>query len=154
MTRVERVVTRDTSRDIADVLNDLAEAHGFDPVGFLAGAIAESTLCEHAVREKAWPDVSYGLWQPTVKFLGAEVSGLSRGADGAALDTATNRQIGRDFCFDAARLAAYVAPRYAALVQRWADPLEAWCRWNKPSVPGVDNPNRSKYAAGLQAAAA
>jgi hypothetical protein len=153
MTRVELIVTRDTGRDISDVLNRLGEEHGFDPIGFLGGAIAESNLNEHAVREKAWPDVSYGLWQPTVKFLGAEVPGLTRGPDTAAVDTTENRQIGRDFCFDAERLAAYVAPRYASLLRRWGDPLEAWCRWNKPSVPGMNNPNRAHYAAGLQAAA-
>jgi hypothetical protein len=152
MTRVERVLTRDTGRDISDILNRVAEEHGFDPVGMLGGAIAESTLNEAAARERQWPDVSYGLWQPTVKFLGPEVPGLTRGADGAALDTPDNRQIGREFCIDAERLAAYVAPRYAALLRRWGDPLEAWCRWNKPNVPGETNPNRSNYAAGLQAA--
>jgi hypothetical protein len=153
MARVSGVLTRDTGRDISDILNRLAAEQGFDAVGFLGGAIAESTLCEHAARERAWPDVSCGLWQPIIKFLGTDVPGLTRDPAGAAEDTPENRQIGRDFCFDAERLAAYVAPRYASLLRRWGDPLEAWCRWNAPSIAGVDNPNRSKYAAGLQAAA-
>ncbi|HEY0582009.1 MAG TPA: hypothetical protein VGE94_07485, partial [Chloroflexota bacterium] len=153
MTRVERVLTRDTGRDISDIVNRQADLSGFDAVGFLGGAIAESNLNERAAREKAWPDVSFGLWQPSVKFLGPEVQGLTRGPDRAVLDTAANRQVARDFCCDAERLAGYVAPRYAALVQRWGDPLEAWCRWNAPNVTGVNNPNRANYAAGLQAAA-
>ena len=153
MPRVAGALTRDTGRDISDILNRLAEQHSFDPMAFLGGAIAESTLSEHAARERAWPDVSCGLWQPAVKFLGTDVPGLTRGPDGAALDTPENRQIGRDFCFDAERLATYVAPRYAALLAHWVDPLEAWCRWNAPGVAGVDNPNRSNYVAGLQAAA-
>jgi hypothetical protein len=153
MTRVERVLTRDTGRDISDIVNRQADLSGFDAVGFLGGAIAESNLSERAAREKAWPDVSFGLWQPSVKFLGPEVQGLTRGPDRAVLDTAANRQVARDFCCDAERLAGYVAPRYAALVQRWGDPLEAWCRWNAPNVTGVNNPNRANYAAGLQAAA-
>jgi len=66
---MKTVVTRDTGRDITQPLAELGAQHGFDPIGFLAGALAESDLHEHAKREAAWPDVSYGLWQPAVKFL-------------------------------------------------------------------------------------
>jgi hypothetical protein len=154
MRRIERVVTRDTGRDITDLLNRAAEEQGFDAVGFLGGAIAESRLDEHAAREHAWPDVSYGLWQPAVKWLGREVAGLQRAADGIALDTAANRQVARDFWWDAELLTAYMAPRYAALLRKWSTPLEAWCRWNKPDMPGSENPHRANYVAGLRDAEA
>jgi hypothetical protein len=154
MPRVQGVVTRDTGRDISELLNRLADEHGFDPIGFLGGAIAESSLNEHAARERPWPDVSYGLWQPAVKFLGPMVSGLARGGDGSVTDSSANRQAAREFCFDADRLATYVAPKYAALLQTWREPLEAWCRWNRPNAPGTANPNRSNYIAGLTEALA
>jgi hypothetical protein len=154
MRRVGGVITRDTGRDISDVLNRVSQEHGFDAAAFLGGAIAESTLNEHAARERVWPDVSFGLWQPSVRWLGTGVTGLTRAADGTVEDSADNRLTARAFCWDAERLAAYVAPRYAALMQKWGDPLEAWCRWNAPAKPGSANPNRANYVKGLQAAEA
>ncbi|HEX2172618.1 MAG TPA: hypothetical protein VHL09_09255, partial [Dehalococcoidia bacterium] len=81
--RVVHVVTADTRKDISALINAVAD-HGFDPVGFLGGLIGESNLHEHATRERTWPDVSYGLSQPTVAFLHPD-SGLplTRDADGA-----------------------------------------------------------------------
>ncbi|MFN8524138.1 MAG: peptidoglycan recognition family protein [Chloroflexota bacterium] len=146
------VVTVDTGRDITEIVRLAADRHGFDPIGFIAGAIAESDLNEHATREQAWPDVSYGLWQPAVAFLGEEVAGLTRGPNGAALDTANNRKKAKQFCFDAALLTEYVAPRYARLLQKHGSALEAWCRWNLPSVPGANNPNLPNYKRGIAAA--
>jgi hypothetical protein len=143
------VQTRDTRRDITQLLNRAGEVHGIEPVELLGGALAESTLHEHAVREKQWPDVSYGLWQPAVKWLGPEVLGLTRDADGTVQDTPHNRQVARAFCWDAAQLTDYLAPRYKALRAKWGDPVEAWCRWNKPGRPGKQNPNRPKYQLGL-----
>ena len=119
---MKSVVTPDTGRDITELLQIAANRHGFDPIGFIGGAIGESNLHEHARRELDWPDVSYGLWQPAVAFLGPEVGGLTRNANGTAQDTPENRQVAQDFCFDAAKLIDYVAPRYARLLQIQALP--------------------------------
>lgn len=143
--RVKGVVCLDTSRDISGLLNAAADEHGFDAVGFVAGAIAESGLKEHAARERAWPDVSFGLWQPAVKWLGPEATGLTRAGDGTAIDTPYNCLRARAYCWDAAWLTAYVAPRYVALLKRWGEEIEAWCRWNKPNLEGSANPNRANY---------
>lgn len=147
--RVQRVVCPDTGRDITDLVNDAALRQGFDPVDFLGGLIAESGLDEHSARERTWPDVSYGLAQPTVKWHGKAVPGVQRAADGTVADTESNRYLVRHYFFDAERTIDYVAPLYVALLRRWGNPLEAWCRWNKPSIPGSQNPNRANYVRGL-----
>lgn len=152
VSRLSRVVTRDTGRDITAQINRAAEQYGFHAVGLLGGAIAESDLIERAARERTWPDVSYGLWQPAVKWLGPEVPDLSRDPDGTVQDTPANRETARAFCSDAARLIDYVAPRYKTLLERWGSPVEAWCRWNSPSLPGEQNPNRVAYERGVAAA--
>jgi hypothetical protein len=146
---VQNVVTRDTQKNITRWINAAAEQHGFDAEGFLGGLIAESGLDELSKREKNWPDVSYGLAHPAVKWMGQEVVMLQRAADGTVLDTPQNRLIARDYMWDAARAIQYAAPRYKALLDRWGDPLEAWCRYNKPNIPGVENPNRANYERGL-----
>lgn len=147
--RVMNVSTRDTRRDLTSLLNKMAEQYGFEATGFLGGLIAESALDEWAARERAWPDVSYGLAQPTVRWHGAHVSGVSKAADGTVRDTPRNRQLVRDWFWDAGRSIGYVAPLYAALLARWGDPLSAWCRWNKPNVDPAQNPNRANYERGL-----
>jgi hypothetical protein len=150
--KVQGVVCIDSRKDITKWINAAADEFDFAAVGFLAGAIAESNLKEQAAREGAWPDVSYGLYQPAVKWLGREASGLERAADGTVLDTPQNRRRARDLCWDAAWLIQYTAPRYATLLARWGDPLEAWCRWNKPNLPGSENPSRANYERGLREA--
>ena len=149
---MKSVVTKDTDRDITEIVRVAAQNHGFDPIGFIGGAIAESGLREEAAREQAWPDVSYGLWQPAVAFLGPEIPGLTRNANGTVQDTEANRKRAREWCTDAAKLTPYVAKRYAALLQQFGAPLEAWCRWNAPAIPGVDNPHRPAYEKALAAA--
>jgi hypothetical protein len=139
---MKNVTTRDTGRDITQLLQIAADRHGFDPIGFIGGAIGESSLKEQARREMAWPDVSYGLWQPAVAFLGADVRGLTRNANGTVQDTQQNRDTAQAFCFDAAKLIDYVAPRYARLLQDFGTPLEAWCRWNAPAIAGDRNPHQ------------
>src|SRR5262249_6485498 len=151
---MKTVVTPDTKRDITQILTLAATHQEFDPIFLLGGAIAESGLREQASRERDWPDVSYGLWQPAVAFLGSEVSGLTRDPNGRVQDTVGNRQTAREFCFDAARLAEYVAPRYAKLLARFGEPLEAWCRWNAPAIPGSENPHRATYKQALATAEA
>jgi hypothetical protein len=147
--RVVNVITLDTLRDITKWLNACAEEYEFDAVGFLGGAISESNLRELAARERVWPDVSYGLWQPAVKWLGPEATGLTREANGTVIDTPENRVRASALCWDAAWLSQYVAPRYARLLETWGTPLEAWCRWNKPNITGIENPNRANYVRGL-----
>lgn len=148
--KVREVVCVDTGKDISRWLNAAADEFGFDAVGLLGGAIAESNLKEHAARTRVWPDVSFGLWQPAVKWLGKEATGLTRASDGTVLDTPDNRARARELCWDAAWLTQYVTPRYARLLQTHGnDPLEAWCRWNKPSIPGAQNPHRANYIRGL-----
>lgn len=149
---MKRVVTPDTGRDITELLQIAANHHGFDPIGFVGGAIAESSLHEHARREQPWPDVSFGLWQPAVAFLGTEVEGLTRNGNGTVQDTPTNRQVALDFCFNAASLIDYVAPRFARLLQEHGSPLEAWCRWNAPAIPGDRNPHQAAIRGALQRA--
>jgi hypothetical protein len=144
---MKTVIARDTGRDITSIILSEAARHGFDPIGFVAGAIGESSLNEHAARQAVWPDVSFGLWQPAVAFLGNNVPGLTRGPSGIVLDTPANRATARTFCFDAAKLAAYVAPRYAQLLSVHGSSIEAWCRWNLPSVPGTSNPHRPHIVA-------
>lgn len=138
---VANVVTVDTKRDISALINAAAAAHGFDAVGFLAGLIGESNLSESAVRERTWPDVSYGLSQPTVAFLHPD-SGLSLARDprGVALDTPENRRLVRDWAHDAGNLIPYTARRYAALLATFGpDPIDAWSRWNAPARTTAEN---------------
>lgn len=148
---VANVITRDTGRDITGLVNLAAEQYGFDPVGFLGGAIAESNLDEYSKRFGLWPDVSYGLFHVAVKWVGPEVAVFRQG-DGTALDTPQNRASVRDYMWDAANAIAYTAPRYSALLKAHGDPLEAWCRWNKPNLAGEANPVRLNYVRGLAAA--
>lgn len=144
----------DTGRDITDLLNGAAMQYGFDAVDFLGGAIAESNIREHSARNGQWPDVSFGLFHPAVKWIGPEADPIERaGIPPTAIDNVFNRTRVRDLSWDAAWSIAYVAPRYAALLKKYDnDPLEAWCRWNKPAIPGNLNPNRANYERGLREA--
>jgi len=146
---VQNVVARDTGRDLTELVNAAAEKYGFDPVGFLGGAIAESNLDEHSVRNGVWPDVSFGLFHPAVKWVGPEAEPLNRASDGTALDTVANRMRVRDLSWDAEWAINYAAPRYAKLLERWGNPAEAWSRYNKPAIPGDLNPNRANYVRAL-----
>lgn len=149
LSRVQNVITADTKRDITTLINEAAERHGFSAVGFLGGLIGESNLHERASRERAWPDVSYGLSQPTVAFLHPD-SGLQlqRNAQGVAVDSAENRRLVRDWAFDAANLIPYTARRYAELIQRFGatSPLEAWTRWNAPGRTLAENEKAQPHA--------
>jgi hypothetical protein len=65
--RVVGVVTREGT-DISAICNEAADRYGLPPQALVAQGIAESDLTERAARERQWPDVSYGLWQQTVKY--------------------------------------------------------------------------------------
>ena len=148
MTRVAGVITKDTRKDISDLINRAAEQHGFDPIGFLAGLIGESNLSEQATRENAWPDCSWGLSQPVAAYLYKD-SGLDleRAANGVVLDTPENRRKVREWAFDAANLIPYTARRYAELRERFKtdDPLELWSRWNAPGLSLEENERQQPY---------
>ena len=106
MSRVQGVVTRDTQRNITDLVNDSAEANGLGPSDLLALLIGESGLDEHAIREGAWPDVSYGLPQVIVATAGGWGVG-----DGS--NTTRNRAQVRDFLFDAGNAIPFAARIFA-----------------------------------------
>lgn len=144
---VKNVKTKDTLRDISDQIN----AHSRRPIVLTALFIAEANLHELAFRERTWPDVSYGLGQPAVKWL--QIDGLEKAPDGTNLDTRDNRRLAKQWCWQAANMITYCAPRIDALVDRWINPLEALCRYNKPSLTRHENPNAANYQRGLNEAA-
>jgi hypothetical protein len=127
----------DTGRDLDALLNDISAAHGVDPVELLGGAvIAEGGWNEHAIRERKWADVSYGYSQPSVAWC-SKPDGLTPSTDPRYrnADTPENR--------------ADCTPLYAKLRAKEDSGLDAWCRWNKPSIPPTENPNRAHYARSL-----
>lgn len=147
--------TRDTGKDLAPILNAIEAESGVPAPELLGGAVAaEAGWREHAIRERQWPDVSFGLGQVAVAW--AELDGLEPSADRRYrnADTPRNREIVRLYLWDAERALRYVAPRYAALRRRWGDPLAAWCRWNKPNLEPRENPNRAHYERSLAEALA
>lgn len=153
---VRGVQAHDTGRQLDALLNGLGATHQVDPVELLGGGvIGEGGWNEHALREHPWPDVSYGFGQPSAAWVTLP-EGLAPSADPRYrnADTPENRRRVREYFWDAERALAYVAPRYAALRRQWGEPLEAWCRWNKPNLAGASNPNRGHYAASLAAAEA
>lgn len=157
--RVEGCKARDTGRPLDDLLNTIAAEHGISAVELLGGAvIGEAGWREHAIRERKWPDVSYGFGQPAVKWFDYVVLDMiARWArvqfitspDGTLADTPSNRSTIRTWMWDAERALRYVTPRYARLRAIYGDPVEAWCRWNKPNVEGAANPNRPHIARSL-----
>jgi hypothetical protein len=152
---VQGVITRDTKKPIADLLNAAADQYNLDAVELLGGAIAESTLDERSAREGIFPDVSFGLFHPSVKWIDPlRVPGLTLDSNTplTVADTQRNRAIVRAYFWDAARAIAYVAPDYARLRARWGDPVESWARYNKPNLPSEQNPNAANYKRALERA--
>lgn len=117
----------------------------------LGGAvIAEAGWKEHALRERKFPDVSYGIGQPSVAWC-SKPDGLTPSTDPRYrnADTPANREKCRLYYWDAERALRYAAPRYAAIRANSDSALDAWCRWNKPAIPPLLNPNRAHYARSL-----
>lgn len=146
------VVTADTKRDITALLNQAAVQYQVDPIFLLAGCIAESDLYEQAVREEAWPDVSYGLTQVTVAWL--ELPPLFTPGFRGNPDTPDRRSAAQTWLCRAENILPYTAERYARLLAQYGDPVEAWCRWNNPGLPSDQNPNQGRYRESLQKAEA
>jgi hypothetical protein len=148
---VQGCQAHDTGRDLDALLNGISAAHGVDPVEMLGGAvIAEGGWREHAIRERKWADVSYGFGQPSVAWC-SKPDGLEPSADlrYRNADTPANRRACQDYFWDADRALRYCTPLYAKLRAKEDSGLDAWCRWNKPSIPPADNPNRAHYARSL-----
>jgi hypothetical protein len=143
--------SHDTGRELDALLNAISGEAGIDPVELLGGAvIAEGGWLEHATRERKWPDVSFGFGQPSVAWC-SQPHDLVPSPDVRYrnADTPVNREKCRDYYWDAERALRYAAPRYAALRARSDSALDAWCKWNKPSLPPAENPNRAHYAKSL-----
>lgn len=153
---VRGVVCRDTGKPLDDLINAECDRYAIDPVGLTGLLIAESGLAEHALREGVWPDYSAGLSQPILLYIqasGVPTPGLVLDTNaGVALDTPTNRQRYRDWCWVAENLIPYTAARWAPLYRRAAAAysgfdvnLMAACFWNAPGYGGWDNPT-GQYA--------
>jgi hypothetical protein len=144
-------ITEDTRRDITALLNDLSAEHGVDACEVLGGAvIAEAGWNERAARVRPFPDVSYGIGQPSVAWC-VKPDGLTPSTDPRYrnANTPDNRELCREYFFDAERALRYCIPLYARIRAKEANGLDAWCRWNKPAIPPAENPNRAHYARSL-----
>ncbi len=130
--RVAKVITRQ-GNDISDLCNRHADAQSMPPQVLVAGAIAESNLDEHAERDGDWPDVSFGLWQQTVRW--API--------GDQTNTARNIASVRSALFQPEIAVEIAAPQYGRFWRQYGDGKETLARYNKPSVPYAQNPNKA-----------
>jgi hypothetical protein len=164
------IIAADTGDDLTALLSDTASAAGV-PLAVLVGlGIAESELC---VRSERWGrrsprakellavgdragleelvraidaetpgDISFGLFQQTVRW-------ADEGDHTLALE---NVFALRDLYFQPGHAARVAARKLAAFARVHDDPLEVLCRYNKPALPGVDNPHRARYQESLEKA--
>lgn len=136
--RVQGVITQG-GQDISAICNVRADGYACPPRVLVALGIAESNLNEYAARERAWPDVSYSIWQQTVKW--AAGYGVGDGTDTtanrAAVRTALTVNLDR-----AADIAARQLGHWWGL---YPEPIQAMCRYNRPSTPASENANRPNY---------
>lgn len=132
------------SRDeVISIITQVADENGLDHVEFLGGAVAESGLDPTAERYGTWPDVSFGLFQQTVRFA----------PDGDQSQRPENIDLIKRLYSDpwhASRVAAGQFKHYRA---GESSALDAWCRYNWPAKNPADNPNRGNYTRGLAEAA-
>lgn len=155
---VQNVLTRDTQRDITALVNGLADEYGVDAVAIVGLMLAESGLRELAQRNGTFPDVSTGLTQ--VAFAWAALPTLTKGTNGMALDTPSNRQIAQAYFSDADNALRYSVPRFASLYRKAnGDALLACCYWNAPNLdwsnPDIQHAaNKESYRSALKAAEA
>lgn len=88
--------------------------------------------------------MSFGAWQQTVRWAD----------EGTHEHTIENVLYIRELYFDPAFAARKAAARIKPYWDRFQDELEALCRYNKPALPGSQNPNRANYQRGLAEARA
>lgn len=130
--RVAGVITTQ-GNDISALCNAKADAYHCPPRLLVAQAIAESGLDETAARVAAWPDVSYGLWQQTVKF--APIGDHSASAQNIAYV--------RQVLTTNLTLAVDIAAKQ--LGAKWGETQDgpaAMGKYNAPSLELRENPNR------------
>ncbi len=84
-------------------------------------------------------DISFGVGQQTVRWAD----------EGDHTQTVKNVLYIRSLYFDVPFAVNRAAAKLAAYVSKYGDDLEALCRYNKPSVEGAKNSNRSNYERGL-----
>jgi N-acetyl-anhydromuramyl-L-alanine amidase AmpD len=138
MDRVTGVKTADTGEDITALINTSAEQHGLAPTTLLALMIAESGLHTGpaARRERAWPDVSYGLIQQTVWTIHPDCGlPLTRGTGQLVFDTPENRRLVRDWLEVPTNAIPYAARHLVRIARAMGEtePLRMLSRWNAPA---------------------
>lgn len=136
-----------TRSEVVALIVAKARQHGIEPWEFLAGAIAESALNPDAARFGTWPDVSFGLFQQTVKY--ADEGDHSASPENIALI--------RRLYSDPAHACDVAAKKY--LYWRHdpdVPPLTAWVAYNGPSYYRTpeQSPNIENYRSALQEALA
>src|SRR5438067_2070164 len=172
MPLVGNVVAGDTGIDLSDLINAQAAQNELPPELLVALGIAESELTARSERwgrhsaearaalaagdsaalerivaqiEAETPnDISFGLFQQTVRFAG----------EGDHSDSLANILAVRDVYFDPVHATMVAARTLGIHYRRFGDRLEALCRYNAPSRRGVDNPNRPRYQESLSRAQA
>jgi hypothetical protein len=146
--------------DLIALSNRLADEFGVPREVMLGCAVAESNLNPDARRPKSpaddpafWPDVSFGLWQQTVRWsreyadwcqANGHLPGAFPGHDVIA-------RIGA-FYTDPEYAGRKAAPQLATYWRQERDPLNCLCRYNKPNLDPFLNPNRANYQRGLNEA--
>ena len=139
-----------------------ADQYGMPRRMMLGLLCAESRLDQYARRPKTadkdqsyWTDVSAGLAQQTVRWSSEYINGpmVQGGHNPAKWPGAA--EIERCFqpYWNPDHAIAVGAKQLSGYWQKFAlDQLETLCRYNKPNMPGVNNPNRANYQDGLDMA--
>lgn len=84
-------------------------------------------------------DISFGVGQQTVRWAD----------DGDHTHSVKNVLFIRDRYFDVPYAVSVAAKKLATYAKSFGDGIEALCRYNKPTLPSEQNPNRPKYEKGL-----
>lgn len=130
--------------DLGPLIRAAAVRYTIPTRPIVAQTIAESNLNERAERWGAWPDVSFGLGQQTVKF--ARVG--DRTASPANIATV------RLYYFRPENAIDDLARQMAAYYHIYEDYFEAASRYNGGSrMAWADNPNRANILRGWEASA-
>lgn len=148
--RVQGVITRE-GVDISGLCNEAADTWGFPPLVLVACGIAESYLSALAAREAVWPDVSYSVWQQTVKW--ASGYGVGDGSDTTA-NRAYVRQVLSTDLARAADIAAQQLGFYWRRTQSWQETLARYNGGGGASWATMPAGNRSNYERAWAQAAA
>lgn len=150
--KVRGVVARDTGRSLDALLNTARY-----PLALAALCVSESGLDEHSERYQPNCDKSAGLVHRSVCYvpdaIAQRIPGfyLDKDADGRYAASLTNYKALRAYYWSAENALDDARPRIDALMDQYRDPVEAVCRWNKPSIPGPQNPNYAHIVASWDA---